>query len=442
MVSVPFLGIHFDINDLGAFSAIGLAIICFTLCFAMARQHENLYLSLWKVRRIADREGRYDDGQSKANFLYHALAMAQVFTRPPTLARWRPRSIGRGAMRALLFLPAFIQSLVVISNVRSIKNAWILSPRWTILSMVLQASLLFVILVCTVASCYYSRAGDLRWKETFFAINPGLRSLKGSPWSEWLKISEPPQWLFVADGKGGIYFGDNLRYFERQRDDWAAWIIRDDGIIRIKDPSAISATLLKQIDANGNEYRFQPAEDDRSCTVLVRMGRDGKIERIAGGKRQIVDGQGGEAGFLAIGAMILDSRQRLYTVDGPCIRRVDPDGTVVTLGGNPFGQFPRSRWPRLQGLALEEDQLLVADYDYGCVWKIACGGSNLGIRWRSRGSWSPAGVLVSADALYILEHRRPTIGGALFGMVASFARIQRVPRSGNGTPTILLQVWS
>src|ERR1700680_2535726 len=42
-VSVPFLGIRLDVNDLGMLSSIGLVVILFTLTFAMARQNENLF---------------------------------------------------------------------------------------------------------------------------------------------------------------------------------------------------------------------------------------------------------------------------------------------------------------------------------------------------------------------------------------------------------------
>jgi hypothetical protein len=442
LINIPFLGIHFDINDLGAFSGIGLAIICFTLCFAMARQHENLYLSLWKVRRIADREGRYNDGESTANFLYHALAMAQVFTRPPTLARWRPRGIGRIAMRVLLFLPVLIQGLIIFRNIRSIESAWRLNPRATILSMAIQVPMLIVILVCILASCFYSRAGDLRWRETFFAINPGLLSLKGSPLLEWLKISEPPHWIFALDNSGCIYLGDPPETFVKREGAWTVWRIRDDGFVRrICDPSELPDEIRRRLDLKGNEYRFQEAEENSKTTVLVRIEPNGNTTRLAGGKRSITDGQGVEAGFSSIRSAALSSQGVLYAIDGACVRRIGSDGAVTTLGGNPLGKFPRSRWPRLLGLAIDGNHVLVADYDYGCIRQIGCEDDVLGIHWRSRGSWSPVGVLVTGDMVYVLEHRRPRIGGIFLGSIAAIARIQRVPKAG-GSPTVVLEITS
>ncbi len=441
LIDIPFLGIRFDINDLGAFSGIGLAIICFTLCFAMARQYENLYLSLWKVRRIADREGRYNNGESKANFLYHALAMAQVFTRPPTLARWRPRGVGRVAMRVLLFLPVLIQGLIIFRNIKSIEGAWRLNSRATILSMAIQVPMLLVILVCLLASCYYSRAGDLRWRETFFAINPGLRCVKGSPWLEWLKVSEAPHWIFAVDDNGCIYLGDPPETFGRRVGAWTVWRLSDDGFVRrIYDPSELPSEISRRLDSAGNEYRFQAAEENSPTTVLVRIEPDGNTKLLAGGKRQLADGQGIEAGFSSVRSVALSPQGVLYAIDGACVRRISSDGVVTTLGGNPLGKFPRSRWPRLLGLAIDGNQILVADYDYGCIRQIGCDDSELGIRWRSRGSWSPAGVLVTADIVYVLEHRRPRIGGVFLGSISTIARIQRVPRTGS--PAVVFEITS
>ncbi|HEX3130631.1 MAG TPA: hypothetical protein VH394_25055, partial [Thermoanaerobaculia bacterium] len=120
IVEVPFLGIEFDINDLGTFSSIGLSIIAIVLCYSMARHHENLFLCLWKVRRLGESEARYNDGQSKANFLYHALAMAQVFSRPPTLARWGKHYMSRIAPVALFFVPVAVQIVIFSYDLASI----------------------------------------------------------------------------------------------------------------------------------------------------------------------------------------------------------------------------------------------------------------------------------------------------------------------------------
>jgi hypothetical protein len=187
-VSVPFLGIRFDINDLGAFSAIGLAIISFTLCFAMARQHENLFLSLWKVKQVARTEENPEDGQSRANLLYHALAMAQVFTRPPTLARWKPWAYGRYAIRLILFTPVLVQSLVLANDIKTVPDAWSLNWGATMMTMWMQVLFSLVVLVCTIMSYCYSRAGDFRWRETFQKINPDQFEKDQPSWWRWVKL--------------------------------------------------------------------------------------------------------------------------------------------------------------------------------------------------------------------------------------------------------------
>lgn len=196
-ISVPFLGINFDINDLGAFSAVALSIVSFVLVFSMARQHENLYLSLWKIRQIVDREKKPDDGQSRANFLYHSLAMAQVFTRPPTLARWRPHRVGPIAVRSLFFVPIATQLFVWIHDVRTIKHAWGMNPLATIGTMSVQTFFLGVILICGFTSCIYSRAGDLRWRETFSKINPARAAMRQPSWWKWMKVG------LLFDHQGG-----------------------------------------------------------------------------------------------------------------------------------------------------------------------------------------------------------------------------------------------
>ncbi len=207
LVSVPWLGIHFDINDLGAFSAISFSLLSLTLVFATARQHENLYLCLWKVRRIADREERCHDGESKANFLYHALAMAQVFTRPPTLARWRPHPMNSWVARSLLFVPLFVQSFILFTNIFSFKVARDINNRAAVLSLTIQIVFTLLLLGCTLACCAFSRVGDRRWRHTFFTINPHLRNCTRAHWMDWLRLGRQPNWGFATDTAGNLYVG-------------------------------------------------------------------------------------------------------------------------------------------------------------------------------------------------------------------------------------------
>ena len=69
---IPGLGTTFDVNDLGLFSGIAYTLLLLLLVFCLMREHENLYLALFKVMRLHDRGARRPDGESSANFLYHA----------------------------------------------------------------------------------------------------------------------------------------------------------------------------------------------------------------------------------------------------------------------------------------------------------------------------------------------------------------------------------
>lgn len=450
LVSVPWLGIHFDINDLGAFSAISFFLLSMTLCFAVARQHENLYLCLWKVRRIADREERCHDGESKANFLYHALAMAQVFTRPPTLARWRPHFVSALVVRSLLFVPLLVQSLILASNLSSFKVARDINGRAAALSLGIQILFSLLLLGCTLACCAFSRVSDRRWRHTFFTINPHLRNCARASWMDWMRLGRQPNWGFAVDTTGNLYVGQP---FDREEPSgsqrsWRAWKLsrEDKSLSAVPRPSLLPECVRKVLDEDGSEYRFKPSTADRAILILVRVTGE-HVWPLAGGKEETLDGAGTEAGFSRAQALVHDAKRRcLYAIDGACLRRIDPESREVkTLGGNPLGGQPRSLWPRLLGLCLDGERLLVADYDYGCVRALHCDGSDAGKIWRSRRLWSPAGVAAHGGSVYILEHRSLTVLGTLCGFAGSWARVWSIPAPGPGEggtagPRLLLRI--
>jgi len=428
LVKVPWLGIDFDINDLGAFSGVSFSLLAMTLCFALARQHENLYLCLWKVRKVADREENFSRGDSHANFLYHALAMAQVFTRPPSLARWRRDPWSRWVIQSLLFVPLAVQVLITATNISSFGVARGMSAQAANINMALQITFT-ILLACYVFPCYfYVRAIDKRWSQAFFTVNPHLRDRAHTSWMDWVKIGRPPGWEFTSDGEGCLYLGQSPEDHgtPAPHKPLAAWRIsaRERRVSRLASALEIPEQIRKARDDHGNEYRFQPSETDRSLYVLVRVTREGAVQAVAGGKEDTADGTGAEAGFSRPRLLCRDpKRPYLYAVDRACIRRIHPEsGKVETLGANPLGGT-RSLWPRLPGLALAGDHMLVADYDHRCVWALQWDGSNLRRVWQSRWWWAPAGVVSLDGKIYILEHRALTPVGVLLSCLWPLARV-------------------
>lgn len=196
-VPVPGLGIVVDVNDIGVLGGIALAVLSLILCFAMVREHENLCLALFKIKRLCQRNPlSHHESESVANVLYHALAMGQVLNYPPTLARWRygPRDRLAGFARSVMYLiPFCVLGFVVTSNALSYRRmlaVWY--PTTTALNLGVQFASLLSVGVLSLISALYSYAGDRRWRGAFELINPGLHHVEQRPWTEWIKL---PGWL-------------------------------------------------------------------------------------------------------------------------------------------------------------------------------------------------------------------------------------------------------
>jgi hypothetical protein len=177
-VELPDLGIYVYRRDLGHVGGLILLILSFLLSMSMVRQHENLYLAIFKIMRMRERHPQdHDDGESRANFLYHALAMAQVLNYPPTLARWRYgwRNRVAGFIRWLVFLfPAGVLLFVMIE----------VSKRLTVASIVFLTG----VTVLSVISAGYSRSCNARWRAAFRKVNPALDLVDQRPLFQWLKV--------------------------------------------------------------------------------------------------------------------------------------------------------------------------------------------------------------------------------------------------------------
>jgi hypothetical protein len=186
----PFFGIVHDVNDLGFFGSIALTVLMLMLTFAMSRQHENLYLTLWRVRRVWDAEGRREAATSHANLIYHTLAMSQQFSQPPTLARWKP-GILRNVSKLLLLTPLIVQFFCLYRDWMTRDLGLIVNPSATWLSLWIQIIALLLVIVLASSCFLYSRSNDKRWSDTFSRINPSIVNLPQPSWLEWVQWSKP-----------------------------------------------------------------------------------------------------------------------------------------------------------------------------------------------------------------------------------------------------------
>jgi hypothetical protein len=186
LVEIPGLGVTFDINDLGNFCGVAYFLLMLILLFSIMREHENLYLALFKVRRLHDHAARKTDGESTANYLYHSLAMSQVLSSPPTLAQWKPSAFKRAILHAIFFTPAFVQGYIIYINARTVGVAKAYGS--TALVMMPQYILFLINLALGIATFFYARSCNGRWKSAFLYINPSLRYVQQQPWRMWLRF--------------------------------------------------------------------------------------------------------------------------------------------------------------------------------------------------------------------------------------------------------------
>jgi len=71
----PLIGTSVDFNDAGTVGGVLLMLLMTLLVFCFFRQHENLFLCTFKIARLCEVDPKHWDGESDANFLYHALVM-------------------------------------------------------------------------------------------------------------------------------------------------------------------------------------------------------------------------------------------------------------------------------------------------------------------------------------------------------------------------------
>jgi sugar lactone lactonase YvrE len=194
------------------------------------------------------------------------------------------------------------------------------------------------------------------------------------------------------------------------------------------------------LDRGGNvyfAYKNNPsAGEDDDEVLLLKRRPDGVVSVLAGGATGHADGSGRRARFRNPGAMAWGPDAALYVTDVDTIRKVSLDGTVTTylraLNGSQTDSGSSRTESHLFGLTFDEaHSAYVADFGGRRVLKINSNGQPT-TALRTEPAWSPVGVTVYGQALYVLE-----IGTNLRGNAAG-PRVRRV--TPDGTATILATV--
>jgi sugar lactone lactonase YvrE len=103
------------------------------------------------------------------------------------------------------------------------------------------------------------------------------------------------------------------------------------GLLGISNGKAADASFYNTwglvTDASGNLY-----VSDSGISLLRKITPDGIVSTVAGNTTQSsVDGKGTAASFTALFGIAIDGSNNIYLTDNNLIRKMTPDGTVITL---------------------------------------------------------------------------------------------------------------
>ena len=215
--------------------------------------------------------------------------------------------------------------------------------------------------------------------------------------------------LHIHD-QGNIY-GDHVEY-DRRNDRWLThgWMATPEGRVSILN-SRDAEKIFKLIDSKGNECLFHGDAHKRIAEVL-KVSPAGDTTIFAGGTWGDRDGEGAQAQFRTFGPAVWGPDQCLYFGSGGIIRKLSLDGTVTTLAGREQG-FGNPDEPRASGflgiIVDSKGTVYAAHWEKRKVIKISRDGTITTVIDGGIG-WSPSGVVLGGNDLYVLEHRAGVIG--------------------------------
>lgn len=234
--------------------------------------------------------------------------------------------------------------------------------------------------------------------------------------------------LFI-DERDNIY-GVHVEYDQRN-DRWLShrWKASPDGRISRLGPQE-SKHLFEHTDSRGNTYHFS-SDAHKKFARVHKVNPAGDTIHFAGGTWGDRDGKGFEAQFRNFGPAAWDGDSALIFGSGGILRRLTLDGAVTTLAGRDhgLGDPDEPRASGILGIACSNDgSVYAANWEKNVVLRIGRDGTVSRFHYSSMG-WSPVGILVSRDTVFVLEDR---MGLSELLRKAGFGgpRVQRISPEG------------
>jgi hypothetical protein len=163
-VSVPFLGITLDVNDLTLLAAITFLLLLSLLLFNMRREEENLSMLFDSLT------------DELLPSIYRVLSMTQVFTIPPALNGKRRKlsrlseGIRRWLARLLFLTPLIVECFVLWDNYKTLPTGQAVSQKLANLEFGLGILCFATMFVLTAFCLRNSIAVSRLWTEAYDRI--------------------------------------------------------------------------------------------------------------------------------------------------------------------------------------------------------------------------------------------------------------------------------
>jgi hypothetical protein len=225
-------------------------------------------------------------------------------------------------------------------------------------------------------------------------------------------------------------YGQHIEYIS-SNDSWLTqyWRATPDG--HVEEVGDVEAQRIFDLrDQRGNTYVLDSDAHKRIARILRVSGR-GDTTLFAGSNWGDADGTGASAKFRTIGSAIWGRDGSLIVAAGGIVRRVNSEGTVTTLAGKKdgLGDPDGPNASGILGLAIDSSgNIYAASWEKHKVVRITPRG-DISTILDSGTFWSPTGVTVVGNDVYVLEHRAG-VGTLMERVGLGGPRVKRISSNG------------